>query len=83
MDVINSDKYGKKFRQNKALTTEPVPVKICFGANLQTKLSMLLLHVPHPLPASMGQSDGDRSWNIFYGHSLPSVDSRRAVVSFW
>ena len=26
---------------------------------------------------------GDWSWNIFYGHSLPSPDSRRAVVSFW
>ena len=26
---------------------------------------------------------GDWSWNIFYGQSLPSVDSRRAVVSFW
>ena len=25
----------------------------------------------------------DWSWNIFYGHSLPSADSRRAVVSFW
>ena len=23
------------------------------------------------------------SWNIFYGHFLPSADSRRAVVSFW
>ena len=23
------------------------------------------------------------SWNIFYGHYLPSADSRRAVVSFW
>ena len=22
-------------------------------------------------------------WNIFYRHSLPSADSRRAVVSFW
>ena len=26
---------------------------------------------------------GDWSWNIFYGHSLPSTDSNRAVVSFW
>ena len=26
---------------------------------------------------------GDWSWNIFYGHSLPSADSRRAIVSFW
>ena len=25
----------------------------------------------------------DWSLNIFYGHSLPSTDSRRAVVSFW
>ena len=25
----------------------------------------------------------DRSLNIFYGHSLPSADSRRAVFSFW
>ena len=23
------------------------------------------------------------SWNIFYGHFLPSADSRRADVSFW
>ena len=26
---------------------------------------------------------GDWPWNIFYGHSLPSAASRRAVVSFW
>ena len=26
---------------------------------------------------------GDWSWNIFFGHSLPSADSRRTVVSFW
>ena len=26
---------------------------------------------------------GDWSWNIFYGHSLPSADSRRAVISVW
>ena len=26
---------------------------------------------------------GDRSWNIFYGHSLSSADSRTEVVSFW
>ena len=29
-------------------------------------------------PAEVGWS-----WNIFYGHSLPSADSIRAVVSFW
>ena len=26
---------------------------------------------------------GDLSWDIFYGHSLPSADSRRVVVSSW
>ena len=26
---------------------------------------------------------GDWSWNTFYGHSLPSADSNRSVVSFW
>ena len=26
---------------------------------------------------------GDWSWTVFYGHSLPSADLRRAVVSFW
>ena len=25
----------------------------------------------------------DWIWNIFYGHFLPSADSRKAVVSFW
>ena len=26
---------------------------------------------------------GDWSWNIFYVHSFPSADSRRAFISFW
>ena len=33
-------------------------------------------------PRSAAFFRGDWSWNIFYGHSLPSADSRRAVVSF-
>ena len=36
-----------------------------------------------PPPRSATFFRGDWSWNIFYGHSLPSTDSRRAVVSFW
>ena len=36
-----------------------------------------------PPPRSATFFRGDWSWNIFYGHSLPSSDSRRAVVSFW
>ena len=35
------------------------------------------------MPMSATFFRGDWSWNIFYGHSLPSADSRRAVVSFW
>ena len=36
-----------------------------------------------PLPRQAAFFRGYWSWNIFYGHSLPSTDSRRAVVSFW
>ena len=36
-----------------------------------------------PPPRSATFFRGDWSWNIFYGHSLPSPDSRRAIVSFW
>ena len=36
-----------------------------------------------PPPRSATFFRGDWSWNIFYGHSLPSADSKRAVVSFW
>ena len=36
-----------------------------------------------PPPRSATFFRGDWSWNIFYGHSLPSADSRRAVVIFW
>ena len=40
-------------------------------------------HGFNPCPRSATFFCGDWSWNIFYGHSLPSADSRRAVVSFW
>ena len=36
-----------------------------------------------PPPRSATFFRGDWSWNIFYGNSFPSADSRRAVVSFW
>ena len=36
-----------------------------------------------PPPRSATFFRWDWSWNIFYGHSLPSADSRRAVVNFW
>ena len=36
-----------------------------------------------PPPRSATFFRAEWSWNIFYGHSLPSADSRRAVVSFW
>ena len=36
--------------------------------------------IARTIPAGSGNNI---SWNIFYGHSLPSADSRRAVLSFW
>ena len=35
-----------------------------------------------PPPRSATFFCGDWSWNIFYGHSLPSADSRRAFLIF-
>ena len=48
------------------------------AVRLETRRS----RVQHP-PRSATFFRGDWSWNIFYGHSLPSAVSRRAVVSFW
>ena len=33
-------------------------------------------------PGSVPYFWGDRSWNNFYGHSPPSADARRVVVSY-
>ena len=41
------------------------------------------LEVAGSTPPDRQNSFVERTWNIFYGHSLPSVDSRSAVVSFW
>ena len=35
------------------------------------------------IPAKPCNLQGEWSCNNFYGHSLPSADSRRAVVSYW
>ena len=51
---------------------------IGFAVRLETRRSRV-----QPPPRSATFFRGDWSWNIFYGHSLPSADSRRAVVSFW
>ena len=48
------------------------------GSVLETRRSRV-----QPPPRSATFFHGDWSWNIFYGHFLPSADSRRAVVSFW
>ena len=52
------------------------------SAGCAVRLETKRLRVQPP-PRSATFFRGDWSWNIFYGHSLPSADSRRAVVSFW
>ena len=49
---------------------------------IRVRLEIRRLWVRHP-PRSAAFFRGDWSWNNFYGHSLPSADSRRASVSFW
>ena len=48
------------------------------AVRLETRRSQV-----QPPPRSATFFRGDWSWNIFYIHSLPSADSRRAVVSYW
>ena len=50
------------------------------GCTVQLETRRLRVQPP---PRSATFFCRDWSWNIFYGHSLPSADSRRAVVSFW
>ena len=62
----------------------------CIGFYILVPASVAQLDAPsdwrlggQPPPRSATFFRGDWSWNIFYGHSFPSADSRRAVVSFW
>ena len=48
------------------------------AVRLETRRSQV-----QPPPRLAAFFRGDWSWNIFNGHSLPSADSRRAVVRFW
>ena len=82
-------------RQTKIYLSKPCNLKLCYflmtsytatglggsvgcAVRLETRRSRV-----KPPPRSATFFRGDWSWNIFYGHSLPSADSRRAVVSFW
>ena len=70
----------------------PCPAELRYALPLQTglggsvgcavRLETRKLLVQPPL-RSVTFFLGDWSWNIFYGHCLPSADSRRALVSFW
>ena len=86
------DSFMKGVRRNvdRVASTENVSIPLhreaCAGlggsvgctVRLETRRSRV-----QPPPRSATFFCGDWSWNIFYGHSLPSADSRRAVVSFW
>ena len=53
-------------------------VGIILSLRLSMRFSMVILSLPM-IQWSFFRVDHE----IFYGHSLPSADSRRAVVSFW
>ena len=60
------------------LTLSGLDGSVGCAVRLETRRSRV-----QPPPGSATFFRGDWPWNIFYGHSLPSADSRRAVVSFW
>ena len=67
-----------------AVLTLAAPFRAGLGGSVgcAVRLETRRLRVQPP-PRSATFFRGDWSWNIFYGHSLPSANSRRAVVSFW
>ena len=81
------------------ILAEPVCPKVCFlmlrlacrVQNVAWPRWLSSVHIRLVIRPSLVRSPldpatsfrGDWSWNIFYGHSLPSADSRKAVVSFW
>ena len=64
------------------LYVNPCPASLSGSVGCAVRLETRRSGVQPP-PRSATFFRGDWSWNIFYGHSLPSADSRRAVVSFW
>ena len=72
---------GKKNCHSRRLLTlslAGVGGSVGCAVRLETRRSRV-----QPPPRSATFFLGDWSWNIFYGHSLPSPDSRRAFVSCW
>ena len=67
-----------KFKELDTLGRAGLGGSVGCAVQLETRRSRV-----QPPPRSATFFRGDWSWNIFYGHSLPSADSRRAVVSFW
>ena len=84
--VCKGREYPGSARQGFTWINKEICIYWMFGLDgsvrctirLETRRSRI-----QPPPRSATFFRGDWSWNIFYGHSLPSADSRRAVVSFW
>ena len=70
--------YGILFWLLQYLNMSGLSGSVGWAIRLETRRSRV-----QPPPRSATFFPGYWWWNIFYSHSLPSADSRRAVVSFW
>ena len=79
-EVYDKIKYVCVFQKSMITSSMFVSLGGSIGCpvRLETRRSRV-----QPPPRSETFFRGDCSLNIFNGHSLPSTDSRRAVVSFW
>ena len=68
---VCSQEFLSKIKKNKLLHPTPLKMKMDCGRSL----------VRSSGPATFFR--GDWSWNHFYGHSFPCVDSSRALVNYW
>ena len=80
-DILCDNQHG--FRSKRSCETQLITTLQSITSQLRTgrdQVDVILLDFSKAFETFFR---GDWSWNIFYGHSLPSADSRRAVVSFW
>ena len=76
----NKKKYQHFWIEKSILSRAMSRLGGSVGCAVRLEIRRSRVHTP---PRSATFFRRDWSWNIFYGHSLPSADSRRAVVSFW
>ena len=84
LSVSGADWSWNTFYSHSLPSAESRRAVVSFWCRLTMKYFFTLIHyLPRIQEGQLSVSGADWSWNSFYSNSLPSAESRRAVVSFW